>query len=150
MRKLILVLMGMALLVGCDTTIPPNTPNTPTTPQKVTPPSAIQINSFETCLRAGNPVMESYPRQCKVEGGRTYVEEIERPIAQPPSDTVYCAQIYQPVCAKIQVLCIKAPCPPIFETISNECMAKARGSLLLSYTKGECNGDEGRRTRIEN
>jgi hypothetical protein len=35
-----------------------------------------EIRSFEDCVAAGNPVMESYPRQCKTNDGRTYAEEI--------------------------------------------------------------------------
>ena len=34
------------------------------------------IRSFEDCVAAGNPVMESYPRQCRTEGGKHFVEEI--------------------------------------------------------------------------
>ena len=33
------------------------------------------INSFEDCVRAGNPVLESYPQQC-VADGRTFIEYI--------------------------------------------------------------------------
>ena len=33
------------------------------------------INSFEECIAAGNPAMESYPRQCMA-NGKTFVEEI--------------------------------------------------------------------------
>lgn len=33
------------------------------------------INSFETCVAAGNPVMESYPRQCQA-NGEVFVEYI--------------------------------------------------------------------------
>ncbi|MFA5134873.1 MAG: hypothetical protein WC505_03750 [Patescibacteria group bacterium] len=35
--------------------------------------SVAVISSFEDCAAAGNPVMESYPRQC-VAGGRTFTE----------------------------------------------------------------------------
>lgn len=35
-----------------------------------------EINDFETCVIAGNPVMESYPRQCR-HNDQTFVEEIE-------------------------------------------------------------------------
>ena len=35
-----------------------------------------QIRNFEECAAAGYPVMESYPRQCRVPGGPTFVEEI--------------------------------------------------------------------------
>lgn len=34
------------------------------------------ISSFEECVAAGNPVMESYPRQC-IANGVTYVEDID-------------------------------------------------------------------------
>jgi hypothetical protein len=34
-----------------------------------------KISSFDECAAAGNPVMESYPRQCRAQG-RTFVEEI--------------------------------------------------------------------------
>jgi len=36
-----------------------------------------EINSFEDCVVKGNPVMESYPRQCKNVDGQIFVEEIE-------------------------------------------------------------------------
>ncbi|PIS04665.1 MAG: hypothetical protein COT81_05285 [Candidatus Buchananbacteria bacterium CG10_big_fil_rev_8_21_14_0_10_42_9] len=42
----------------------------------VTPPKAeIVVSSFEDCVMAGNPVMESYPRQCR-HGEQLFVEEI--------------------------------------------------------------------------
>ncbi|MHA7647982.1 PQQ-dependent sugar dehydrogenase [Nitrosopumilus sp. S4] len=34
------------------------------------------INSFEDCLAAGLPIMESYPRQCRTEDGKNFVEKI--------------------------------------------------------------------------
>ncbi len=34
------------------------------------------ISNFEECAAAGNPVMESYPRQCRTKDGRLFVEEI--------------------------------------------------------------------------
>ncbi|MBW3013221.1 hypothetical protein KY340_03355 [Candidatus Woesearchaeota archaeon] len=34
------------------------------------------ITNFEECVAAGNPVMESYPRQC-ASNGQTFVEEVE-------------------------------------------------------------------------
>jgi hypothetical protein len=42
-------------------------------------------NSFEECVMAGNPVMESYPRQCR-SNGRTFVEDVKAvPPTQPPA-----------------------------------------------------------------
>ncbi|MBI4118041.1 MAG: hypothetical protein HY455_00680 [Parcubacteria group bacterium] len=38
-------------------------------------PTETMITSFEECAKAGNPIMESYPRQCRA-GGETFVENI--------------------------------------------------------------------------
>lgn len=35
-----------------------------------------QISSFEECIAAGNPVMESYPEQCRTQDGRFFVRNI--------------------------------------------------------------------------
>lgn len=37
--------------------------------------SSVAIDSFEACALAGNPVMESYPRQCRADG-KTFVEQV--------------------------------------------------------------------------
>ena len=34
------------------------------------------ITNFTECVEAGNPIMESYPRQCRTEDGRTFTESI--------------------------------------------------------------------------
>lgn len=41
------------------------------------------ITNFEECAAAGNPVMESYPRQCRA-GGRTFVEIVAMPPEPQP------------------------------------------------------------------
>ncbi|MCR4330682.1 MAG: hypothetical protein NUV49_02265 [Patescibacteria group bacterium] len=48
-----------------------------------------------------------------------------------------CAQIYQPVCATVNIQCITTPCDPIQETFSNACSA-CSNPLVSSYTVGEC------------
>lgn len=40
------------------------------------------ITNFEECAAAGNPIMESYPRQCAA-NGQTFTEEITVPIQEP-------------------------------------------------------------------
>lgn len=47
---------------------------------KLTAPAPPIVLSFEDCAKAGYPVMESYPRQCKTPDGRTYAEEIQEKI----------------------------------------------------------------------
>ena len=39
------------------------------------PQDAPVVTNFEECTATGNPVMESYPRQCRA-GGKTFVENI--------------------------------------------------------------------------
>ena len=48
-----------------------------------------------------------------------------------------CFQLYDPVCAKVNIQCVTTPCDPINETFSNSCEA-CRNSLVESYTRGEC------------
>ena len=36
----------------------------------------VEVTSFETCVAAGNAVMESYPRQCRSADGELFVEHI--------------------------------------------------------------------------
>jgi hypothetical protein len=43
------------------------------------------IDTFEECVAAGNPVMESYPRQCKTPDGKHFVEEIDSKMMSPES-----------------------------------------------------------------
>ena len=37
------------------------------------------INNFEECIAAGNPAMESHPRQCSTPDGKHFVEDISSP-----------------------------------------------------------------------
>lgn len=41
--------------------------------------SCEEITNFEECVKAGNPVMESYPRQCRA-GDKTFVEMIQEEV----------------------------------------------------------------------
>lgn len=49
----------------------------------------------------------------------------------------FCTGDYKPVCATVQIQCIKAPCNPIQETFSNSCNA-CKNPLVISYLVGEC------------
>jgi len=44
---------------------------------KIRGPIEATIESFEDCIAAGNPAMESYPRQCRTSDGKNFVEEID-------------------------------------------------------------------------
>lgn len=45
------------------------------------------VTNFEECVTAGNPVMESYPRQCNA-GGQTFVEKIDTTSSEPVACTM--------------------------------------------------------------
>ena len=96
------------------------------------------ITNFEECAASGNPIMESYPRQCRA-NGQTFAERISETFlcTQEQRDVEVCAQIYVPVCATVQIQCIKAPCNPIQQTFSNACEA-CKNSLVEKYTQGAC------------
>lgn len=55
--------------------------NVPPTNQ-IPPPFGRPPQNFVECAANGNPVMESYPRQCRAENGQLFVEEI--PDLTPP------------------------------------------------------------------
>lgn len=40
-------------------------------------PKENTVQNFDECIAAGNPVMESYPRQCRA-NGKTFVEDISK------------------------------------------------------------------------
>lgn len=44
------------------------------------------IANFEECEKAGYPIMESYPRQCRSVSGELFVEKIDNPNAPPKDD----------------------------------------------------------------
>ncbi len=52
-----------------------------------------------------------------------------------------CIEIYQPVCATVNVQCVTTPCDPVQETFANSCKA-CINSLVSTYKKGECPVDQ--------
>lgn len=60
-----LIMLGIFLL-GC----------TPATDQAV-------VTSFEECVAEGNPVMDSYPQQCRSADGQLFVAEIDEELLPP-------------------------------------------------------------------
>jgi len=52
-------------------------------------------------------------------------------------DVDACIEIFQPVCATVNVQCVTTPCEPVLETFANSCKA-CSNSLVSSYTESEC------------
>lgn len=98
----------------------------------------VEVSSFDECVAAGNPIMESYPRQCR-SGEVTFVEDVSIKCESEQRDVDVCIEIYQPVCATVNVQCITAPCDPVEQTFSNSCFA-CTNSLVESYVPRECAG----------
>jgi hypothetical protein len=93
----------------------------------------VKIDTFEACANAGNPIMESYPRQCSA-NGQTFVEKIENNEAGNEGGYVCtakdraaeaCTMIYDPVCGNDGI------------TYGNGCLACASGKINR-YISGLC------------
>jgi hypothetical protein len=111
--------------------------------QEVYEPNDEVVTNFDECVAAGNPIMENYPRRCR-HGEVTFVEDISDRVftcTREQKDAEACIEIYQPVCATINVQCITTPCPPVLETFSNSCKA-CHNSLVDTYAMGECTVEE--------
>lgn len=52
-------------------------------------------------------------------------------------ETSVCTMQYEPVCAEVQLQCIKAPCPAIKETFGNKCMMNSNKLAKFLY-EWEC------------
>jgi hypothetical protein len=151
MKKILLIflIIGSIALVACTEKVDETT-------------DPVEVIDFESCIKAGYPAMESYPRQC-TDGTNIYVEEIEvtdfescmlagpyEELGADPRICIYdgkeyikesdeqkaCTREYMPVCGELQVQCIRAPCPPIDTTFSNRCEAENAGATNIR--EGEC------------
>ncbi len=93
------------------------------------------VDNFKECVAAGNPIMESYPRQCRHEN-QTFKEVIENFCTQEDVGDV-CMNLYEPVCGYQPVQCVTTPCPPISQTFSNSCFACQEQGVAY-WMEGEC------------
>lgn len=67
--KVILVVSSVLILAACQTSV-----------------SNLNVSSFEECVAAGNPVMESFPEKCKTPDGRQFIREIQEPTTRQLSE----------------------------------------------------------------
>lgn len=89
------------------------------------------IESFEECAAAGNPVMESYPRQCRTSDGRLFVEEISEPVPTPfdpppgkPEEAVCVDSCGDGMCAEVVCLAVGCPCAETPQSCPQDCPAE--------------------------
>ncbi len=122
-----------------------------------------KIDSFEDCIAAGKPVLETYPRQCQADG-TTYVEAVNGTIEDeiPKEDDSedgstgelaqliqctdeqkeadFCTRQYDPVCAIADnnIRCVTEPCQSTdAETFGNACTA-CSSKRAFGYYQGAC------------
>ncbi len=99
-------------------------------------PDGSAIQSFEDCAAAGNPVMESYPRQCMA-GGKTFVEEIEYVDGPCRNEDSGCTPMGPPCCPGLR------PSSDAVET-KDGCAVVTCGSVCLPCGNGICDDNENR------
>jgi|ETNmetMinimDraft_26_1059896.scaffolds.fasta_scaffold20963_3 hypothetical protein len=77
MKNIILIAAGVIVGVAGVLFITQNTTDTEDTIINFdNDTSDVVVSNFEDCVNVGNPVMESYPRQC-IHAGTTYIEELD-------------------------------------------------------------------------
>ena len=86
---------------------------------------AIPVSSFEECVAAGNPVMESYPRQCNTPDGQHFVQDV--PLINDPIVFNGCA-----VAGCSSQLCVSRD---VAETIVTTCEYRAE---YACYQEAHC------------
>ncbi len=70
------ILLGVALVLLVGIAVVLGNQKATQTPEERREDGENEITSFEECTAAGNPIMESYPEQCRTEDGRTFVRDI--------------------------------------------------------------------------
>src|SRR5688572_13584427 len=74
--SVLIVLAVGALVIYVLRAYPPGSFPTPSRP-----------TSFEECAKAGHPIMESYPRQCRTPDGQLFVEKTTPPTPPPGEES---------------------------------------------------------------
>jgi hypothetical protein len=99
-----------------------------------TKPPATAVTNFEECAVLGNPIMESYPRQCRA-NGQTFVEKIDNPIIPPVEGCK--DECGDGICAEIVCQSIGCPCAETKESCPKDCGAAVDlGSISGKVTVG--------------
>jgi len=117
---LILLAIGLVIAIGAAVYF-----WTQSTEEEEPDQQTTSINSFDECVNAGYPVMESYPRQCRTPDGRNFVEVIPEPIEPPAGDEAICVDnCGDGTCAEIVCLGTGCPCVETPSSCPADCPAQ--------------------------
>ena len=96
--KKIIVILGLFLISACSQ----------------------EITTFQECAAAGNPIMESYPRQCRA-NDQTFVEELSEEEQERLEQPICVDQCGNGQCAEIVCQGTGCPCAESKETCPEDC-----------------------------
>jgi hypothetical protein len=151
MKKILLIALGM-VCIGSGCSNPPGTP--PPTDGTTSPISTPSVATTTAPITTRvDRYLSNNPEACKAmkftcQPGEQYfinsggcgcqMDTSTLPVTPPKNedDQTMCYDLYKPVCAEKTVYCIKAPCPPIRQTYSNDCYAKRDGATNVQ--EGAC------------
>ncbi|MFA5935469.1 MAG: hypothetical protein WC787_01265 [Patescibacteria group bacterium] len=94
--------------------------------------------NFEECAAQGNPIMESYPRQCRSKEGKLFVEDVKVvPPTQPPTPDPKTGTCIIGGCSS--QLCVDDTGEPIVSTCEFRAeYACYNGATCERQTSGDC------------
>jgi hypothetical protein len=101
-----------------------------------------EVTDFLSCAAAGNPIMESYPRQCRA-NGQTYVEVINTNLnsnanindnVNAPGEPTCKNMCGDGICAEIVCLAIGCPCSETVSSCPQDCKNSAGDTGVVSGT----------------
>lgn len=103
--------------------------------------SAPVITDFGQCVAAGNPVMESYPRQCRIATGQVFTEIISQPNLNqisPPKETACKNECGNGICQDVRCFAATGcPCPEDIKNCPQDCLNSQPADSANGYIKGK-------------
>lgn len=94
----------------------------------------VAINSFEDCVAAGNPILESYPEQCIAPDGRTFTRVLPPAEDQPSTSDDFPADIATDIERKRDLIFVTEPAPLTTVNFPLTIRGEARGTWYFEAT----------------